>query len=71
MCALPICMKYNTHEHPRGYDPIGKVAWKNARNESATETIKKYGLSKFTSKKVKVLNENESSLLDESNILPE
>lgn len=64
-------MKYNTHDHPRGYDPIGKVAWKNARNESVSDTIKKYGLSKFTSKKVKVLNEGEGNLLDESNILPE
>ena len=64
-------MKYNTHDHPRGYDPIGKIAWKNARNESVSDTIKKYGLSKFTSKKVKVLNEGEGNLLDESNILPE
>ena len=64
-------MKYNTHEHPRGYDPIGKVAWKNARNESVKDTIKKYGLTKYTSKKTKVLNESEGKLLDETNILPE
>jgi len=64
-------MKYNTHEHPRGYDPIGKVAWKNSRNESAMDTIKKYGLAKYTSKKPKVLNESEGKLLDETNIIPE
>ena len=64
-------MKYNTHEHPRGYDPIGKVAWKNARNESAAGTIKKYGLAKYTSKKVKTLNETQGGLLDETNIIPE
>jgi len=64
-------MKYNTHEHPRGYDPIGKVAWKNSRNESAAGTIKKYGLAKYTSKKVKTLNETQGGLLDETNIIPE
>jgi len=64
-------MKYNTHEHPRGYDQIGKVAWKNSRNESVTDTIKKYGLAKYTSKKVKTLNETQGALLDETNIIPE
>ena len=64
-------MKYNTHEHPRGYDPIGKVAWKNSRNESVAGTIKKYGLAKYTSKKVKTLNETQGGLLDETNIIPE
>jgi hypothetical protein len=62
-------VKYNTHEHPRGYDPIGKVAWKNARNESIN-VIKKYGLEKLVTKKTKLLSE-QSSIIDESNILPE
>ena len=62
-------MKYNTHEHPRGYDPIGKVAWKNARNESV-DLIKKYGLEKFVNKKATLLSE-QSSIDDESSILPE
>jgi hypothetical protein len=62
-------VKYNTHEHPRGYDPIGKVAWKNARNESMN-VIKKYGLEKLVTKKTKLLSE-QSSIIDESNILPE
>jgi len=59
-------VKYNSHEHPRGYDPVGKVAWKNARNESIE---KRYGLEKLknTSKKT-ILKEG---LLDENNLLPE
>ena len=62
-------IKYNTHDHPRGYDPIGRVAWKNARNESVN-VIKKYGLEKLVTKKTKLLSE-QSSIIDESNILPE
>ena len=62
-------IKYNTHAHPRGYDPIGKVAWKNARNESVN-LIKKYGLEKLITKQPKLLSE-QSSIIDESNILPE
>ena len=62
-------IKYNTHAHPRGYDPIGKVAWKNARNESVN-LIKKYGLEKLITKRPKLLSE-QSSIIDESNILPE
>jgi hypothetical protein len=62
-------LKYNTHDHPRGYDPIGKVAWKNARNESIN-VIKKYGLEKLVTKKTKLLSE-QSSIIDESIILPE
>lgn len=59
-------VKYNSHEHPRGYDPIGKVSWKNARNESIE---KRYGLEKLknTSKK-SILKEG---LLDENNLLPD
>ena len=59
-------VKYNSHEHPRGYDPIGKVAWKNSRNESVNP-IKKYGLEKLASKKSKLLAE--SSIMDESIII--
>ncbi len=66
-------IKYNSHDHPRGYDPIGRVAWKNARgskNES-TDSIKKYGLDKMKqSSKLKLINE-QASLLDEVNIIPE
>lgn len=62
-------IKYNTHDHPRGYDPIGRVAWKNARNESV-DVIKKYGLEKLVTKKTKLLSE-QSSIIDETNILPE
>jgi hypothetical protein len=62
-------MKYNTHDHPRGYDPIGKVAWKNARNESV-DLIKKYGLEKFVNKKATLLSE-QTSIDDEASILPE
>jgi hypothetical protein len=62
-------MKYNTEEHPRGYDPIGKVAWKNARNESV-DVIKKYGLSKLAKTSSIILSE-QSSLLDEGNIIAE
>ena len=59
-------VKYNSHEHPRGYDPIGKVAWKNSRNESINP-IKKYGLEKLASKRSKLLAE--SSIMDESIII--
>jgi hypothetical protein len=59
-------VKYNSHEHPRGYDPIGKVAWKNSRNESINP-IKKYGLEKLVSKKSKILAE--SSIMDETIII--
>jgi hypothetical protein len=62
-------VKYNTHAHPRGYDPTGRVAWKNARNES-TDVIKKYGLEKLVTKKSLILNET-ISMIDEANILPE
>jgi hypothetical protein len=61
-------IKYNSHEHPRGYDPIGKVAWKNSRNESVNP-IKKYGLEKLMTKKSKVLSE--SSIMDETIIIQE
>lgn len=60
-------MKYNTHQHPRGYDPIGKIAWKNSRNGMSNESIdpvlKKHGLDKF--------NRIQKNLLSEENILPE
>ena len=62
-------MKYNTEEHPRGYDPVGKVAWKNARNESV-DVIKKYGLSKLAKTSSIILSE-QSSILDEGNIISE
>jgi hypothetical protein len=61
-------IKYNSHEHPRGYDPIGKVAWKNSRNESINP-IKKYGLEKLMTKKSKLLSE--SSIMDETIIIQE
>lgn len=60
-------IKYNTHEHPRGYDPVGHVAWKNSRTLSS-ESIKKYGLDKLVKKEI--LKENQS-LLDDKNIIPE
>ena len=65
-------IKYNSHDHPRGYDPIGRVAWKNSRttgNESV-DLVKKYGLSKLVVDKQSLLSES-SSLMDEENILPE
>ena len=42
-------IKYNSHDHPRGYDPIGRVAWKNSRTTSneSVDLVKKYGLSKL------------------------
>ena len=63
-------MKYNTHDHPRGYDPMGRIAWKNARNESVDLLKKKYGLDKLVTKKTGLINE-QASMLDESNIIPE
>jgi hypothetical protein len=62
-------MKYNSHEHPRGYDPIGRIAWKNARNESM-DLVKKYGLSKLVKSSTMLISE-QSSMLDERNIIPE
>jgi hypothetical protein len=61
-------IKYNSHDHPRGYDPIGKVAWKNSRNES-TDLMKKYGLDKLVTKKPALLSEI-NNLSDDSNIIP-
>jgi len=61
-------IKYNSHDHPRGYDPIGRVAWKNARNESASDTVKKYGLSKLIRKKSGIISE---SIMDENIIIPD
>jgi hypothetical protein len=62
-------MKYNTHNHPRGYDPLGQVAWKNARTgklrSESTNILDKYGLTKFV-KNRKVISE---TFLDESNII--
>jgi hypothetical protein len=57
-------MKYNTHEHPRGYDPLGKVAWRNSRNESVDDLIKKYNLPSKLKKATQ-------SLLNEDNIISE
>jgi hypothetical protein len=57
-------IKYNSHEHPRGYDPIGRVAWKNARNEAVS------AMHKYASKKAKLINETKSKgLLDENNLI--
>jgi hypothetical protein len=60
-------MKYNSHKHPRGYDPIGKVAWKNARNESKFDME---GLKSKLNRKT-VLKEEvvKTSLLDERNLI--
>jgi hypothetical protein len=61
-------VKYNTHEHPRGYDPIGRVAWRNSRNENVN-LLKKYNLEKLSNK---LLTEKHGkSLLDETNLLNE
>lgn len=60
-------MKYNSHDHPRGYDPIGRVAWKNARGPKSESVLKKYGLDKLN-KKTQIINE-QSSMLDEGNII--
>jgi hypothetical protein len=57
-------IKYNSHAHPRGYDPIGKVAWKNSRNESIE---KRYGLAQF--KKISKKNILNEGMLDENNLL--
>ena len=65
-------IKYNSHDHPRGYDPIGRVAWKNSRTTSneSVDLVKKYGLSKLVVDKQSLLSES-SSLMDEENIFPE
>ena len=68
-------IKYNSHEHPRGYDPIGRVAWSNARNNSRNESIadslKKHGLQTAKSKKAGKKLIKETSMMDESNIIQE
>ena len=66
-------MKYNSHEHPRGYDPTGKVAWNNARNNYRNEAFagnlkkSKLNLKKNVGKRII----KETSMLDESNIIEE
>ena len=66
-------IKYNSHEHPLGYDPIGKVAWNNARNrhrnESFADNLKLTKLSSSSTRGKKLIKE--SSILDESNIIDE
>ena len=60
-------MKYNSHNHPRGYDPIGKIAWKNARNESKFDIA---GLkAKLNNKRVLTEDAVTTSLLDERNLI--
>ena len=60
-------MKYNSHNHPRGYDPIGKIAWKNARNESKFDIN---GLkAKLNNKRVLTEEVVTTSLLDERNLI--
>jgi hypothetical protein len=66
-------MKYNTHEHPRGYDPSGRIAWDNARsnyrNESFAKSLKKFGLNSKPANTKNILKE--TSMLDEANIMSE
>lgn len=51
--------KYNTHKHPRGYDPLGSNAWERARKEKGynESILKKYGLEKVLLDKKKLIKE--------------
>ena len=63
-------MKYNSHEHPRGYDPLGsrslKKAYKGGMNYEHVDAITK-GMSKKNKKGII----KETSILDENNLLSE
>jgi len=65
-------MKYNTHEHPRGYDPLGirslKKSYKGGMNyESVNALTNKIPKRKLN---IEILKE-EISFLDENNLLSE
>ena len=62
-------MKYNSHEHPRGYDPLGirslKKTYKGGMNYESVDS-----LTKNMPKHKKIIKE-QKSFLDENNLLPD
>lgn len=69
-------MKYNTQKHPRGYDPLGNRAMRNAykhnglSNESIDLSLKRLNLEKFKIN-AKILKESSANMLDDNNIIEE
>ena len=67
-------MKYNSHEHPRGYDPLGsralKKAYKGGMNYESVESITN-SMKKKSNKSIIQDNVQTKTLLDENNILSE
>jgi len=65
-------MKYNSHEHPRGYDPLGsralKKAYKGGMNYESVNALTKLMPKKKINKGI--IKEN-TSFLDENNLLSE
>jgi len=63
-------MKYNSHEHPRGYDPLGtralKKAYKGGMNYESVNALTKLMPKK---KPNKGIIKEDSSFLDENNLL--
>ena len=66
-------MKYNSHEHPRGYDPLGakalKKAYKGGMNHESVNALTK--LIPIHKKNGKGIIKEQSSIMDENNLLPE
>lgn len=66
-------MKYNSHEHPRGYDPLGakalKKAYKGGMNHESVNALTK--LIPIHKKNDKGIIKEQSSIMDENNLLPE
>jgi len=66
-------MKYNSHEHPRGYDPLGtrslKKAYKGGMNYESVNALTK--LMPSSKKNKKGIIKEQSSIMDENNLLPD
>ena len=68
-------MKYNSHEHPRGYDPLGsralKKAYKGGMNYESVESLTKKIPTLNKKKNGKGIINDNKSMLDENNLLSE
>ena len=66
-------MKYNSHEHPRGYDPLGtrslKKAYKGGMNHESVNALTK--IMPTAKKNSKGIIKEQSSIMDENNLLPD
>jgi hypothetical protein len=73
-------MKYKSHDHPRGWDPLGSRDYHNSSKRLSKESVdpkliaKQYSLDKLRVKlnpKVLLESPKTQSMLDENNLLSE